>query len=1012
MENDFDKDLEGYFTGVEQIRNAFKDTVLSPTLGKRIFVIWGDGGVGKTSLLRMFRLYSKSIQIPFALVSSDEVKSDIDLILRWVEDLKAGGIKFPFFDDIYKEYNGIQAKVAKQAKKFKGADVISKLGETTGGALAGALLGSIIPGAGTVIGGIIGTLLGSMGADACVEWMGGFLNKNEVDLVKDPTKALTNCFIKDLSKNASEKRIVLALDTYEKMTINNEWVLNVAKILHNNILLVISGHAIPDWDRSWSEFIGKSQIYELTTMNDENIRELIHRYTEKMGVGELDSDLENKIIQFSHGLPLFITTAVQLIIRYGFQDFASVKTDLYANIVDRLVEGVPHDLIPVLEAAAAVRWFNEPILQEVLGLDDVRDVFDELRRFPFVHISNVLWGNEKKRMLHDVFREIIDENLRIRNPKRHSELHRRAALYFETKLAEGEDDEIEKLGLERLYHRILENEKSGIKLFQEMSEELIRNQFIGHLRTLLNDVNSYPLNNPNSNLWREYYNARLLHVSFRFSEAEEIYKNVVSNNHAESKLKAYSLCDASQIWTRNYRLIEDGGLERAFNAIEKSLRLAPEMDSKLALNYSYQRYAYLFNGESDNAINALNKQHDVNKDIGDKRGVVYSLDQLKDLYGILGNWEMASRAEKEGLAVLDSMPPNSFLRTRIIGHNIWHKIWGGKLSEAESGIIEAIDFANQQDYIEAFPGLYRDLGLVYGLQKRWQQSHDYFSRSVAKYNEHERFEMSSGLGTVFGFWGFISALQGEFDKSENYLIRSLTNKKRLQNHDCQENLVWLGRLYELKAKKSQDLKKSEYLSQAESYYLKALEESKWISRKYFECSAIIGLISVRYSCNIYKDIVDYFTQAEYIANKYCYNDILATLNLYKGHIQWSGFVNEWENGFSTALQSYYLALLYALNYNRYLLDTVLWGETGSTYMFDIISKCKQEGNNGQAMLKTLAELWEGKLDSLLANKTEDKCISIKGWTNLSGDERIARLQEPGDRAPQTSVKEILGHNLQ
>ena len=75
----------------------------------------------------------------------------------------------------------------------------------------------------------------------------------------------------------------------------------------------------------------------------------------------------------------------------GLKIFKSVKAEIVANLVDRLMEGVPKTLIPALEAAAVVRWFDQPILRAVTELDDVREVYNELRRFPFVRASRRAW---------------------------------------------------------------------------------------------------------------------------------------------------------------------------------------------------------------------------------------------------------------------------------------------------------------------------------------------------------------------------------------------------------------------------------------------------------------------------------------------------------------------------------------------------------------------------------------------------------------------------------------------
>src|SRR3990172_5764200 len=98
------------------------------------------------------------------------------------------------------------------------------------------------------------------------------------------------------------------------------------------------------------------------------------------------------------------------------------------------MEGVPKEMAPALEAAAAVRWFNKEILRAVTGLDDVNVMYDELRRFPFVR------PRIEGLALHDAVREILDENLRVHDPERRRELHEKAVGYYEARLEQTTGD--------------------------------------------------------------------------------------------------------------------------------------------------------------------------------------------------------------------------------------------------------------------------------------------------------------------------------------------------------------------------------------------------------------------------------------------------------------------------------------------------------------------------------------------------------------------------------------------
>ncbi|ABQ88465.1 hypothetical protein [Roseiflexus sp. RS-1] len=50
--SEHDRELQTYFTDVEHLRELFKQWLAAPTLPKRMLVIHGVGGVGKSSLLK------------------------------------------------------------------------------------------------------------------------------------------------------------------------------------------------------------------------------------------------------------------------------------------------------------------------------------------------------------------------------------------------------------------------------------------------------------------------------------------------------------------------------------------------------------------------------------------------------------------------------------------------------------------------------------------------------------------------------------------------------------------------------------------------------------------------------------------------------------------------------------------------------------------------------------------------------------------------------------------------
>lgn len=263
---------------------------------------------------------------------------------------------------------------------------------------------------------------------------------------------------------------------------------------------------------------------------------------------------------------------MQLWVKYGVENFEAVKPEIVTNLVDRLMEGVPKALVPALEAAAIVRWFDQPILRAVMKQDDVRDVYDELRRFPFVRTR------VEGLALHDSVRDLIDEKLRVHDVERHCELHERAAAYFEKRLEKATGEEAERFTLERLYHRIRADEETGIQLFQEMAEELARYRLVNRLRALLNDVNTYPLEQENSQLWKDYYMALLFDHHGMWHQSDDLLKSIAQNPNASSRLVSYALGRLGLRLARPEYISKPSGAEQAIKILKARLERAPAVD--------------------------------------------------------------------------------------------------------------------------------------------------------------------------------------------------------------------------------------------------------------------------------------------------------------------------------------------------------------------------------------------------------------------------------------------------
>lgn len=1014
MQTDFDKELAAFFTDVEHLRDAFKNSVAAPTLTKRLFIIHGVGGVGKSSLLRMFRLHCKGVHVPVALASGDDSKSALDVLYLqspsgeergWVSDLKADGVCFPKFDATFEHYRKIQAKLNTQVKKAGGraADIAgkaaSKTAEAAGGALAGAVIGSVIPGIGTAIGSVLGGVLGGISAEALIDWLRGFLSKPDIDLLLDPAKKLTDDFLDDLSQAASKHRIVLMLDTFEQISTQEDWVRDVAQRINSNSLLVIAGRALPGWDRAWPGWMANTQVEELKPMSEVVMRELIHRYYSTMRGGEPDPTQVNAIIQFARGLPIVVTSAVQLWVKYGVEDFQSVKAEIVANLVDRLIEGVPSALIPALEAAAVVHWFDQPILRSVMKQDDIRDAYNELRHFPFVR------ARVEGLALHDAVRELMEENLYVQDSERYHELHERAASFFEQLFEKSKGEEFDKLQMEWIYHRICANEEIGIHLFQEMAQNFIRYRRLGRLRILLNTIDHIKLQSENSCLWRDYYHCRLSLLETHYDKAQLCLQKIIESTVAEPKLRAYALCDVGSIYQRSENLRLEGGVQKALQVLQEALKIAPEIDDKLVDVFLHMRGLYVHLGKYGLAIDCVSKQMNFYKERNDIIGISESLINLNIIFGSMGDWRKYYQSFDQIFSMYLGRDIPEYVKMKLVLEFPWGYIWSGRYNEVEKKLVEAINYLERtEDYLQA--GLLEDaLGYALGNQGK-------YSSALQSFNIAIRVNASLGRsnGRLYGFLGNIRCKEGELDIAEENLLKALSYKQQKMDYlGIPEILFWLGELYEIKSNLENN-KSNIHLINSEMYYYKTLEY-KNLGRNYFTCGALTGLVRLSYIKGNYSDICPIMIEAEELAQRFEYNDYLTSLRLIQGHCSLEGHAPNWENGTEAALSYYKQAMVYALRFNRFLVDEVLSGQLQGSMHLPIIPHCNSNGEDGLRLLLSIHDWWNSGRNEIGISRSDTISPIPEGLLLLEA-EKMARARELGNGTVQKSVLEQIEASIQ
>ena len=822
-----------------------------------------------------------------------------------------------------------------------------------------------------------------MGAEALVDWLRGQgFAKADIDLLLDPAKKLTDDFLADIERVAPKRRLVLMLDTFEQFSALEDWARDLAQRLHPNVLLVIVGRAMPNWGRARPGWLAQAHVEELKPMTDDVMRDLVRRYYATIRGGEPDPKQVDAIIALP-GLPMVVTTAVQLWVEHGVEDFATVKAEVVADLVDRLKEGVPAEMMPVLEArrrcAGSTRTFCA-----MTGQTDVNQAYDELRRFPFVR------SRVEGLALHDAVREIMDECLRVHDPERHRELHERAAGYFEVQMAGGAREEVERLGLERLYHRIRQMRKLASSYSRRWRKSWCGIDSLNRLRVLLNDANTYLLERENSRLWREYYGGRLVHLETRLLEAEKVYSRISENDFADWKLRAYALNDLGWVLKRREYLRRPGMEARAISVLKRSLDADVPIDSKLAMGWIFLSDIYTAKAEWDEAVSYAHVAGTFFREHGDAVSLVYVLEHERGIFGRQGNWVGMIRVQSQIREAMEKLSNPVYLKARMI--EAWDWLWIGRYREYETALANALEVAKSLEDQEWLTAKTRDLGLCLGLQGKCKEASSTASQAL---------EMAYSWGKIgelevfiaLSFLGIVCYICGEFRQAEDHLLKAIDIGQRLHAH-LDYAPLYAGILYET----------TQRLDEAESHFHLARAEAHRIDRHYYESSSLAGLVRVKHVQGDYGAVPPLLAQAEQLAQQYEYNDHLASLRLTQGHVAWDGHIPDWGSGFDAALHFYQHALIYALRYNRFLLDEALSGRPQGTPLRPIIAHCLVRGEEGQRMLMALRDWWQTGVNDI-STPRPDTISPIPEDIPLLEAERIAREREPGDGSPQKTVTE-------
>jgi GTPase SAR1 family protein len=419
-----DRANKNNFIGRANDLSAFRNSLTNSESDAMIFSISGQGGVGKTTLLQQFCRITKELeQVVAYLDEGSQINPITDVpesLDRLANSLEQQGGKFEKFYERYKIYrqkkqeleadpdapNGIVAGISKFGTKtfLSGVKAIPAVGEA---------MDSLIDIEGTA---------DKVGDLASYAWT-KFRNKDEVRLVLEPEEVLTPLWLEGVNQIATERTVVILLDTFEQTgKFLDNWLRALLDerygVLTSNFRLCIAGRD-PLNRNLWATLEPFIVPFPLEPFTEEEARQYLTRK------GITSEDVIAEILRLAGdesdgSLPLLVSMMAQ-----SAPTSPHAVVDCCESAVERFLKWETDENKRQIACNAAFpRLLNADVVGQICG-NQVD--WNWLKACPFVTEHPEGW------QYHSIVREQMMRYQRKESPKKWQELHVKLMLFYYVK---------------------------------------------------------------------------------------------------------------------------------------------------------------------------------------------------------------------------------------------------------------------------------------------------------------------------------------------------------------------------------------------------------------------------------------------------------------------------------------------------------------------------------------------------------------------------------------------------
>jgi tetratricopeptide (TPR) repeat protein len=406
------------FVGREDQVNQFRQNLGLPpedTSRRFLYNIWGEGGVGKSTLVRQFRKIAEEAKNITAYIDEAE-KSVPEVMGRLAEDLERQGHKLPQFTERYKVYRQKRQELETDPDAPQGFSAF--VGKTV--FKTGVRLARRVPVGGAVFDFVDEDAFATQAGEWASYVAKKITNKDEVRLVQEPEEVLTPLFLQDIFKIAEKTAVVLFFDTYERTgEFLDNWLREILEGRHGevslNILITITGRQELDKNH-WAPYEGLIVRFPLEPFTEEEAQQYLTRK------GITDNRIIEVILRLSGNLPLLVGMLAD-----AHPNDPNQVIEPSSSAVERFLKWIddPKRRQVALDAAIP-RCLNRDVIAKLRPEKEAEELFTWLKETSFVNERTNGWA------YHDVVKTQMLRHKRLSSPQGWSEIHNKLADYYDT----------------------------------------------------------------------------------------------------------------------------------------------------------------------------------------------------------------------------------------------------------------------------------------------------------------------------------------------------------------------------------------------------------------------------------------------------------------------------------------------------------------------------------------------------------------------------------------------------